>query len=205
MIVYVESNFVFELALMREEHSYCKSLLDFAAAQKIILAIPAYSIGEPYETLIRRSKHRKDLHDKLEVELNELSRSQPYEKASQELKESAAFLLKSNEEEERRLGEALNDILEVAKIIPLDAQTVRNAFPLQQSHDLSPQDSIVFASILAHLTGASPQTSCFITKNSRDFVVTPVLADLAKYNCKLLTRFSDGLGFINSHAPLPSG
>lgn len=117
MIVYVESNFVFELALVREEYSYCKSLLDFGAAQKIILTIPAYSIGEPYETLIRRSKQRKDLHDKLEVELNELTRSHPYQKAAQELMRSATILLKSNEEEERRLGEALNDILGVAQII----------------------------------------------------------------------------------------
>lgn len=167
--------------------------------------MPAYSIGEPYETLIRRSKQRKDLREKLEVELKELSRSQPYRKASQELKASSAFLLKSNEEEEQRLGEALNDILDVTQIIPLNAQTIRNAFPLQKSHDLSPQDSIVFASILTHLTSASPQTNLFITKNSKDFVDKPVLADLSKHNCKLLTRFSDGLGFINSQTPLSSG
>jgi hypothetical protein len=59
--------------------------------------------------------------------------------------------------------------------------------------------------VYVDLTNASPQTSLFITKNSGDFVAKPVLADLAKHNCKLLTRFSDGLGFINSQAPSSSG
>jgi predicted nucleic acid-binding protein len=201
MIVYVESNFVFELALVREEYSHCKALLDLAGEQKIILTLPAYSIGEPYEALIRRSKQRSDFRNRLNVELNELSRSQPYQQACQEMRKLDAFLLDSINEEKRRLDEALNDILDVAQLIPVDGQTIRNAILVQQSHQLSPQDSIVFASIIAHLTNASPQTSLFITKNSGDFVVKPVLADLAKHNCKLLTRFSDGLGFINSHAP----
>src|SRR5262245_20115774 len=204
MTVYVESNFVFELALVREEHSYCRSLLDLARAQKIILILPAYSIGEPYEALIRRSKQRRDFHNRLEVELNELSRSQPYQQACQALMKSAAFLSDSISEEKQRLDETLNDILDIAQIISVDGRTIRNAILMQQSHKLSPQDSIVFASILAHLTNASPQASLFITKNSRDFVTKPVLADLAKHNCKLLTRFSDGLGFINSQAPLSS-
>ncbi|MCI0664837.1 MAG: hypothetical protein L0220_27555 [Acidobacteria bacterium] len=204
MIVYVESNFVFESALMREEYSRCRSLLDLAGEQKIVLTLPAYSIGEPYETLIRRSKQRRDFHNRLKVELKELSRSQPYQQTCQELMRSATFLSDSISEEKQRLDEALNDILDIAQIIPVDRRTIRNAIVMQQSHDLSPQDSIVFASILAHLTNASPQVSCFITKNSRDFVTQPVLADLAKHNCKLLTRFSDGLGFINSHAPSSS-
>lgn len=205
MIVYVESNFVFELALVREEQPHCRSLLDLAGERKIILTLPAYRIGEPYEALIRRSKQRDDFRNRLEVELNELSRSQPYQQACQELEKSAAFLLDSIREEKQRLDEALNDILDVAQLIPVDGQTIRNAILMQQSHDLSPQDSIVFASVLAHLTNASPQVSCFITKNSRDFVTQPALTDLAKHNCKLLTRFGDGLGFINSQAPSSSG
>ncbi len=205
MIVYVESNFVFELALVREEHPHCRSLLDLAGGKKIKLTLPAYSIGEPYEALIRRSKQRRDFHNRLEVELNELSRSQPYRQACQELMKSAAFLSDSIGEEKQRLDEALNDILDIVQIIPVDGQTIRKAILLQQSHNLSPQDSIVFASVPAHLTNASPQVSCFITKNSRDFVTQPALADLAKQNCKLLTRFSDGLGFINSRGPSSSG
>lgn len=106
MIVYVESNFVFELALVREEYAHCRSLLDLAGVQKIILTLPAYSIGEPYEALIRRSKQRDDFRNRLEVELNELSRSQPYQQACQELGKSAAFLLNSIREEKQRLQAA---------------------------------------------------------------------------------------------------
>ena len=201
MTVYVESNFVLELAFVRAEQAECDSLLKMAKAQQIVLTLPAFSLGEPYEALARRAKQRRDLHDKLQTELKELSRSQPYQRTSQELQQSSGFLLQSIGEETRRLGNTLDSMLEVAQIIPIDAQTIRTAISLQQSHELAPQDAIVFASILAHLSSAAPPASCFITKNSRDFVVIPVLADLAKYNCKLLTRFSDGLGYINSQRP----
>lgn len=43
MIVYVESNFVLELALRQEEHGACERILEHAEANHIELVIPAYS------------------------------------------------------------------------------------------------------------------------------------------------------------------
>ena len=47
--VVVESNFVPELALLQEEHQSCDSIVSLAESLTIDLAIPAFSLAEPYE------------------------------------------------------------------------------------------------------------------------------------------------------------
>ena len=60
MIVYLESNFVLELAFLQAEHEHCSALLRLSESGEIRLVLPAFSIGEPYETWVRRSKRRRD-------------------------------------------------------------------------------------------------------------------------------------------------
>ena len=45
MIVYVESNFVLELAFLQEEYESCMELLRLAESRDIHLVLPAFSIG----------------------------------------------------------------------------------------------------------------------------------------------------------------
>lgn len=52
MNVYVESNFVLELALLQEQHASCGELLRLCEEDRIQLVIPAYSLVEPYNILI---------------------------------------------------------------------------------------------------------------------------------------------------------
>ncbi len=65
MIVYVESNFVLELAFLQEEYESCLELLHLAESEAIHLVLPAFSVGEPYEVWVRRSKQRRELRDQL--------------------------------------------------------------------------------------------------------------------------------------------
>jgi predicted nucleic acid-binding protein len=198
MIVYVESNFVLELAFLQEEYESCLELLGLAESQDIHLVLPAFSIGEPYEVWVRRSKQRRELRDQLSTAIRELSRSRPYQASSHEFQELTNLLLRSGEEEKRRLDEALDRILRMAEVIPIGLNTIRAAITLQKSRSLSPQDSIVYASILAHLAEAPEDLRCFITKNSKDFVNPDIENELGAHTCRLLTKFGDGLGYIRS-------
>jgi predicted nucleic acid-binding protein len=198
MIVYVESNFVLEIAFLREEHAGCATLLELAESGHIDLTLPAFCIGEPYEVWVRRSKGRRELHEKLTTKMQELSRSRPYRESSEELRRLTSFLIKSGEEEKRRLDEALTRILNHAALIPIGLNTITRAIGLQKARSLSPQDSIVYASVLHHLETASPGAKCFITKDSRDFLNPDIESDLTTYDCKLLTRFNDALGYVRS-------
>lgn len=200
MIVYVESNFVLELAFLQEDHESCLALLGMAEAGDLDLVLPAYSVGEPYEVWVRRSKQRRELHNRLRTELGELARSKPYQGPSADLRELLGILVESGEEEKGRLDQALDRIAKVATLIPISGNTLRAAIAFQKNPGLSPQDAIVYASVLDHLTSAAPGLKCFITKNAKDFVSLRIRDELAAYDCRLLTRFRDGLGYARSQS-----
>lgn len=200
MIVYVESNFVLELAYLQEEHESCEEILKLAEEGRIEIVLPAYSVGEPYDSWVRRSKRRAALDESLSRELNELSRSKPYVETLNEFQEITKTLLQSGEQEKERLDDALNRILETAVVVPIEREIIKNAIDLQKTRNFRlPQDSIVYASVLSHLANTSTEElKCFITKNSKDFANPDIYTDLESYNCKLLTKFSDGLGYTKS-------
>jgi len=50
MIVYVESNFILEIAHLREEHENCDRILNLSVTGEIQLVLPAFSVGEVYIT-----------------------------------------------------------------------------------------------------------------------------------------------------------
>lgn len=198
MIVYVESNFALELAYLQEEHESCSALLRLSESSDMRLALPAFSIGEPYEAWVRRSKQKKVLHEQLIRAIRELSRSKPYQESSVEFRGLTNLLIASGEDEKRRLDKTLEKILETVEIIPIGLSIIKDAIKLQDSLDLSPQDSIVYASIRDHLTKVSDEPRCFITRNSKDFANPDIENELKGYNCKLLTKFADGLRYVRN-------
>ena len=49
-------------------------------------------------------------------------------------------------------------------------------------------------------TAWAAETHRNLTKNSKDFSNRDIDNDLAPYNCKLLTRFEDGVGYAGSRS-----
>ena len=197
MIAYVESNFVLELAFLQEQHSACDTLLEMAEAGTIVLVMPAYCIGEPYERITRRERSRKELHRQLTVEIHELSRSKPYAGIADTSKDVSSVLIESGEAERTRLELALERILKAAVVIPLDGDVLRNAVIAQKELALSPQDALVYASVVSHLSAQDGQ-KVFLNRNAKDFYVPEILELLEARSCKLIPSFVDGLAFVNS-------
>ena len=201
MIVYVESNFVLELAFLQEEHKSCEKLLSLSESEDIHLVLPAFSIGESYEAWGHRSKQRDGLREQLTTAINELSRSRPYHGASNRFQRLTNLLRSSNIDELDRLNKTLERILQTVEVIPTGSSTIRKAITFQKSRDLGPQDSVIYASILEHLGTASKKSSCFITKD-KDFASPDIENELKNYNCKLLTKFANGFGYIRNQLQL---
>jgi predicted nucleic acid-binding protein len=195
----VESNFVLELAFLQEEYESCNHLIILAESHKIKLVVPAFSIAEPYDVLVRRSRQRTELNRRLADEMHELSRSRPYTEIVEQSREFTRILIQSGEEEKRRLDDALGRILEYAEVIPIGADTLKAAIQFQERLSLSPQDSVVYASVVNHLSSAPADLKCFLNKNSKDFVNPDIKEQLARYNCRLITKFADGLSYIQHY------
>ena len=93
----------------------------------------------------------------------------------------------------------LTDIVDVADIIPLEAQVLTESIRYQQIHDFSPQDAIVHASIISNLRrGRSDNPSCFLNRNSKDFDDQNIVDELQRFQCKLIPNFDSGVKFVLS-------
>lgn len=199
MIVYAETNFILEMAFLQEEYESCEAILSLARAHKINLVIPAFSIGEPYETWVRRRSKRSNVQSQPAREMREIIRSETYRGIGSQSNEYASLLVRSVDEDKRRLDDTLLAVLEASELIPIDLDTVKSAIEYQKNQNLSPQDSIVYASVVGHLRSSATAPKCFLNKNSKDFLNPDIQDELKNYGCRLITRFADGLGFINAN------
>lgn len=55
MNIYVESNYILELAWEQAQHTSCDGILTICESNKARLALPFFSVAEPYDTLVRRA------------------------------------------------------------------------------------------------------------------------------------------------------
>jgi len=141
MTVYVESNFALEQALQQEQSESCQRLLSLAVSGSIHMVIPAFSLAEPYITLMHKGNERSKLGSELQRQLSELGRSKPYRDASSSFNELTALLIRSAERERAGLERAIEGILKTTEVIPLDSEMFYRAAAIQTALDMSNQDS----------------------------------------------------------------
>jgi len=96
------------------------------------------------------------------------------------------------------LRRAIDEMLRVAEVIPLDSGVFGYADVMTFVRVMSAQDSIVLASIVLHLRDAAPAESCFLNRNSKDFDDPNVREMLDAFNCRFFARFDDGLRYIEA-------
>lgn len=198
MIVYVETNFVLELAFLQEEHDSCTTVLSLAEAGKITLVIPAFSITEACMGRVRLAKQRGEFHDRLRRELRELSRSQPYSEISAQTEPLTKALIESTEEQKSQLDSVTSRVLSVGRIIPLQSSTVRAGIGFESSLGLDPADAAVFASLIEDICGHAG-AKLFLNKNSKDFDIPNIESELSTYQCKMISKFEHGVAYLNSN------
>ena len=196
MNIYVETNFVLELALDQEQRESCEQILSLCEEGEAQLVIPAYSLAEPYETLTRRHVKRKQMKTDLDQEVRQLTRTALYMRRLSDLQSVTTLLIDSANDEAKRLDDTRSRLLKISEIIPLTAQILGEATRGQKVYDLSPQDALVYASVLQHRRQDISAQGCFLNRNSRDFDNPDIVEELNKYNCKLLPRFDTGYQFI---------
>jgi predicted nucleic acid-binding protein len=183
---------------MQEEHESCEGIIGLCEANRIDLLIPAYSLMEPLETLIRRDKDRSRLAESIGNEFKQLARSVPYKTETTTFQGVVSLLTRSGSEERERLSAIRNRLLQTAHIIPLDSHILALADTSDRQHGLSPQDAVVYASVLWHLETFPPGKACFINRNPKDFEDPDLRDALSSHNCKLLFKFADGFAYIQN-------
>lgn len=200
MNVYVESNFVLELALIQEQHAACESILQLCEGGDLRLVLPAYSLVEPYGTLRRRQSDRKQLKISLEAQFRQLARTATYTEQLRGFENMTSLLVDSAEEEIRRLGSLRARLLTCAELIPLEGSILAHASTYQDKHGLSAQDAVVYASILVHLDNSNFVASCFLNRDM-GFADPDIVEELKLRGCLFLPGFEIGLQFLRRPPP----
>ena len=202
MNVYVESNFVLQLALLQEFHASCEAIVQLCEAGSARLVIPAFSLIEPYRTLDRHHAQRVRIKGDLDIELRQLARTSSFTERLAEFESLTSLLIDSAEEESRRWENVRERLLRAADVVPIDAEILATASRQRHTYALEPHDAIVYASVLSHLERSGGVASCFINADAKDFDDPNLVAELVGHQCKLIFRFDDGLRYL-SHAPAP--
>jgi hypothetical protein len=116
MNVYVETNYILELAFQQEQVSSCESILRLCESGKAKLIVPAYCLAEPHEKLRRQSRAREELQKTLDAEVRQLSRTTSYKVRLQNIKEIASLLIQSNDDERKLLKLIAADYSKLPKL-----------------------------------------------------------------------------------------
>jgi predicted nucleic acid-binding protein len=195
--LFVESNFVLELALHQEQRSFCEDLLRVCTSKSADLVLPSFCIGEPLQTLARRARERGELKQRLREALVLLGRTARYEAEAARLRNVLPLLTAANDEERRQLDETLRSVLKICRLIPLDHAVVARARTLELENELAPEDAIVASSVLEDLE-ANSAPSCFVTRDSSDFEVPNLMGKFGGLGCKVLFGFESALNYLRS-------
>ena len=198
MNIYVETNFVLELVFQQEQHVQCDEILNLCEQGLAQLIIPAYSLAEPHEKMTRQRANRRQLQQNLIDELNQLTRNPFYAVRVNQIQDIASLLIQSSEEEQQRFTMYRNRLLQISTVIPLTNAVLTEAASFEIPLAVSPQDGLVLASVLAHLREDTPQASCFLNRNYKDFSNPDIIDELGRYNCRVIGRFDQGLGYIRA-------
>ena len=201
MIVYVESNFVLELAREQEQASSASIIADLAESGRIKLLFPSFSLSEPFSTVIRQGSERNRLYGSLERTLGELKRSEPYKQVVLDMEPMISLLKDSHRRELDLLHLACDRLLSVGRSIETDMASFRRAVLYQGQLGLKPQDSIVYSTIVADMQQrGSEEMKCFLSRDVKAFGIGRVKSELELYNCRYIATFADGLSFIQHSA-----
>ena len=200
MIVYVESNFILELAFAQDEASSCEDVLDLAETRAISLVLPAYSIAECYEALLGKSRDRSALQYQVTREFQHLGRSQLYAQVAERSQGVVDLLIQSGVEQKRYLEDVVTRTLNVAELVSIDLELFVRGRDLQHSHGLQPQDALIYAAVLTHLPSHPGVQKCFLNRNSKDPMTPDIRRDLDAYDCRVIPQFGDGVGYMSTMA-----
>jgi len=197
--IYVETNFILELVFEQEQYASCEKILELCEVQKAKLIIPAYSLAEPHEKIIRQKQERRSLQQSLDKELRELSRTKSYKNRLESIEDIKSLIVQSSQEIGENFAKYRESLLKIAEIIPLNADILLQAASVEENYKLKdPQDAFVYVSVLKHLQKNKPQQACLLNRNFKDFNDPDMVDELKSLNCKLITRFDDGYKFLQS-------
>ncbi len=199
MIVYIESNFVLELALQQEQAAPAEAIVLLAEQGAIDLVIPGFAVSEPLTTLLHYGDQRRTVIDAVEKEIVQLRRAPRHHALIRDLNGIIESLTKIEDDDTEALNQTLDRLLHAGRVAELDGPTFRQARLYSDRYELRPKDATIYATIVADLAQQpAEQPKCFTSRDAKAFLDPSIKTELASYNCRVITSFDQALSYIQS-------
>lgn len=204
MNVFVESNFLLEIAFQQEHHLACERILAGAAANKYALHVPQYALTEVFQTLHRRATERAEHQQYFQKEVEQHRREADADAATadQLVRLLNDLLEVRTETQASRLFALAQRVAVEAPGPALTASVLQEAQAVQLRHGLTAQDALVYASVLAGLRLLSGGPKLFVTRNDNDFRKPAIVEELRRYDCRLLANFNGAASLLEASTSL---
>ncbi len=152
MNVYVNSNFVIELALRQEQYAAASRILSWAQQKRLTLVCPALVLAEPLSNMNYRRVERKALGKSLRTfSASCLARSGEHLAAEEQVGGVLDYLDAMDKSEAEETHGICRVLLATARIMPLNVETMDGSRIVAQDYDIGLTDSLVLTAILVDL------------------------------------------------------
>ena len=195
MPLYVETNFVLELAYGQEEHAAADDLLAIVEAGVASLHLPAFAVAEALSTTGRRVVDRQALLKTVSRERSLYRRSVGRQPVVNGLDVVAGQLSRVSVDERNQLNTVISRVLRVGSAVQLDADVDAEASRFRSELALSPPDAMILASVVVDLRRHAVGTGghLFLSRDDAAFANPSARAELTRFGCRHVAGFVGGL------------
>jgi hypothetical protein len=193
MTVYVESNYVLEIALGQRESATAERILESASQGNFPLMIPSFALFEPITTVMRRSEKRRKLMNQMHEEMSDLRRSRPHEEDVLGLEYVPDLFAAIEQRENQRLISTVQRMYAVSGVIEINGEVYGEAIGIASRYGFKKmQDAIICAAILMHLQATqTPGPHIFATRDASDFADPDIVAQFERFDCVIVRTFAE--------------
>jgi predicted nucleic acid-binding protein len=193
LIVYLETNFVLEIALARETEADARRILELAEAGEVQLVIPVFSLCEPYGTVSYRARKRGSAFAEVGRQLQDLGRGEANRELVEVMRPRVADIVEIDVRERTVLEEVIGRVLRCATVLPFSTEEFDVAAEAQATHGLDPADALIYAAVLVDARRREgTERKTFITRNSNDFDRASIREELDAAGCTVGFVFEIG-------------
>jgi predicted nucleic acid-binding protein len=196
VIVYVETNFVLELAYEQEEHEDCEKLLELVRGGRHQLIVPVFALAEARLAWDRLATQRHDFERQLQEHVRQLSRSEQFKNLRDDSRDLVSALVLGGSQIRAKLEETIRSIGSLATTLPLTVDVLGSARLYEEEYGFRPPDAMVYASVLSHartLEGAK-----LLIARDKAFALPSVRDHLSEHGVRVIAGFGGGTAFLEN-------
>lgn len=202
--VYVETNYLLNIARKQEESIYSSKILRAAKNKKITLKLPVYCIAESYSALQKRHESFKSLRNEAENVLNDLvrslNRSKLHKSAYEIYKNLPVAIQGIIQNEITQLDKAIINILKSAEVLICSRKVHYRGIifrtALKIPHEM---DAAIIASIVEDIKTDKFTNKVFITTD-KNLLTVELRKLLQQQKCIHFSSFKKAYKFIENKA-----